>query len=124
MKNPFTTTAALDAAVVVSNAARPLLLSMLRSQTYRELAAVQMLQAALAFVPETMRERVVHQQEEEQAHLTAALRLWQELTGEPTEVLLEQARTRMEQNPLPAVRSALDVAMAQFVFNRAGYFQL
>jgi len=124
MKTPFTTTAAHNAAVVVSNAARPLLISMLRSQSYRELAAVQMLQEALAFVPQAMRERVEHQQDEERAHLAAALKLWHAITGEPTEVLLEQARARMERKPLPAMRSALDVAMAQFVFDRAGYFQL
>lgn len=124
MKTPFTTTAAHNAAVVVSNAARPLLLSMLRSQSYRELAAVQMLQEALAFVPQAMRQRLEHQQDEERTHLAAALKLWHAITGEPTEVLLEQARARMERKPLPAMRSALDVAMAQFVFDRAGYFQL
>jgi 1,2-phenylacetyl-CoA epoxidase catalytic subunit len=124
MKTPFTTTAASNAAVVVSNAAKPLLLSMLRSQSYRELAAVQMLQEALQFVPEAMRERIVHQQDEERAHLEAALKLWHAITGEPPEVLLEQARARMVRKPLPAMRSALDVAMAQFVFDRAGYFQL
>jgi len=124
MKTPFTTTAAHNAAVVVSNAARPLLISMLRSQSYRELAAVQMLQEALAFVPQAMRQRLEHQQDEERTHLAAALKLWHAITGEPTEVLLEQARARMERKPLPAMRSALDVAMAQFVFDRAGYFQL
>lgn len=124
MKTPFTTTAALDAAVVVSNAAKPLLLSMLRSQSYRELAAVQMLQEALQFVPEAMRKRVRHQQKEEQEHLAAALKLWHAVTGEPAEVLLEETRARMAQKPLPSMRTALDVAMAQFVFDRAGYFQL
>ena len=116
--------AAAEAAVVVSNAARPLLVSMLRSQSYRELGAVQMLEQALHFVPPAAQDKLREQQQEEREHLAAALHLWQELTGTPKAALLEEAKARLNERPLPPMRTAMDLAMAQFVFDRAGYFQL
>lgn len=119
-----TATAASPAAVAVSNELRPLLLSMLRSQAYRELAAVQLLEQALAFMPRQDHTRLRHQQDEERTHLEAALALWQQVAGESRETLLAVARARLAEKPMPAVRDALDVAMVQFVFDRAGYFVL
>lgn len=124
MNTAFTPTAASCAAVGVSIDAKALLVSMLRSQSYRELAAVQMLQAAAVFVDESNKPHLLRQQAEEQSHLTAALRIWQDLTGLTADTLMQQARDRLSEKPLPPVRGVLDLAMAQFVFDRAGYFQL
>lgn len=97
---------------------------MLRSQTYRELGAVQMLEQALRFTPPDAQDKLRQQQEEEREHLAAALQLWQALTGTPRADLLEEAQARLDERPLPPMRNAMDLAMAQFVFDRAGYFQL
>lgn len=97
---------------------------MLRSQAYRELAAVQLLEQALTFMPREEHARLRHQQHEEGAHLEAALTLWQSVAGASRQALVDTARARLHEKPLPPVRTPLDVAMAQFVFDRAGYFVL
>lgn len=104
---------------------RDILARMLRAQAYRELGAIQVLDAGLAFTSEPARRTTLERQRrEEQSHLTGALAVWSALVERPTRDLHEVARERLAACPLPTVRDDLDLTMAQFVFDRAGYFQL
>jgi 1,2-phenylacetyl-CoA epoxidase catalytic subunit len=105
--------------------ARALLARMLRSQAYRELGAVRLFEAAAPLAPdEAARRELGAHAAEERAHLAAVLALWGELSGRTERELAAEADRRLGERPLPPVDAWVHVALARFLYDRAGAWQL
>lgn len=101
---------------------RKTLTQMMESQAYRELAAAQMFGYGLQFVPELRWIKFItwHIREEVE-HYEAVARMYQEFTGTSVEPVVN---ARLKEKPVPFAQSWFELAMAQFLYDRGGFWQL
>jgi 1,2-phenylacetyl-CoA epoxidase catalytic subunit len=98
---------------------------MLRSQAYRERGAAELFEAALPLAPDARwRDVIQGHVAEERAHYARVKEVWSETFGKPATDLDAWVSARLAEQPLPRVGSWLELAMAQFLFDRAGRWQL
>jgi Phenylacetic acid catabolic protein len=100
---------------------------LLRSQAYRERGASELFQAGLALVPagDTRWQRTIARHvQEERAHYARVGAVWSQALGQPVAELDRWVSYRLRDQPWPVVKTWLELAMAQFLFDRAGYWQL
>ena len=95
---------------------------MMESQAYRELAAAQMFGYGLQFVPELrwLKFMTWHIREEME-HYEAVVHMYRKFTGESVEPVVN---ARLREKPVPFAQSWFELAMAQFLYDRGGYWQL
>ena len=95
---------------------------MMASQAYRELAAAHMFGYGLRFVPELrwLKFMTWHIREEME-HYAAVLAMYREVTGENVE---PEVLARLSQKPIDFAESWFELAMAQFLYDRGGFWQL
>lgn len=98
------------------------LIRMILGQAYRELSAARLFGHGLSFVSERRHLGMfVWHIREELEHYEDVVRLYEGLTGESIEPALN---ARLAARPVPLAKSFYELAMAQFLYDRAGYFQL
>jgi 1,2-phenylacetyl-CoA epoxidase catalytic subunit len=100
---------------------RTLLVQMMESQAYRELAAAHMFGYGLRFVPDKWLKFMVWHIREEAEHYEAVARMYREFTGREVE---PEVKRRLESKPVPFAESWIELAMAQFLYDRGGFWQL
>jgi 1,2-phenylacetyl-CoA epoxidase catalytic subunit len=94
----------------------------MESQAYRELAAAQMFGHGLKFVPSIKWQKfMVWHIREEFEHYEAVAKMYREFTGEDVERV---TNARLAQHPIPFAESWFELAMAQFLYDRGGFWQL
>jgi ring-1,2-phenylacetyl-CoA epoxidase subunit PaaA len=99
---------------------RAMVKQLLESQGYREVMAANLFGHAMKHIPTLDRKQMVaHQIEEELEHFEEAAKLYQQVTGDN---LLEAIQDKLERVPYP--QSWTELAMAQFLYDRAGEFHL
>jgi 1,2-phenylacetyl-CoA epoxidase catalytic subunit len=98
------------------------LVQMMQSQAYRELAAAQMFGVGLQYVPELkwLKFMTWHIQEEME-HYGDVVKMFAEFTGESVEPWVNE---RLTQRPIEFAQSWYELAMAQFLYDRGGFWQL
>jgi ring-1,2-phenylacetyl-CoA epoxidase subunit PaaA len=101
---------------------RQTLVQMMQSQAYRELAAAQMFGFGLQYVPELrwLKFMTWHIREEME-HYEDVVKMYREFTGESVEPFVN---TRLKQKPIDFAQSWYELAMAQFLYDRGGFWQL
>lgn len=101
---------------------RETLEQMMKSQAYRELAAARMFGHGLQYVPGTkyLKFMVWHIGEETE-HYLAVARMYESFTGQPVD---EWVHERLAAKPIPFASSWFELAMAQFLYDRGGFWQL
>ncbi len=100
-----------------------LLVRMIRSQGYRELAAATVFAEALHLVPGVdLKRKVVTHIDEEMQHFEACCTLYDALDAGD----LDQHCSSMlrEQRPIPAITSFMELGVAQLLYDRASAYQL
>ena len=100
---------------------REMIVQMMQSQAYRELAAAHMFGYGLRFVPDKWLKFMVWHIREEAEHYEAVARMYKEFTGEEVEPVV---RERLGGKPVPMAESWMELAMAQFLHDRGGFWQL
>lgn len=97
---------------------------MMKSQAYRELAACHMFGYGLRFVPELrwLKFMVWHIREEME-HYQDVLRMYERFGGEGAN-LEPWVLERLQQKPVPFAESWFELAMAQYLYDRGGFWQL
>jgi 1,2-phenylacetyl-CoA epoxidase catalytic subunit len=100
---------------------RKMVVQLMESQAYRELAAAHMFGYGLRFVPDKWLKFMVWHIREESEHYEAVARMYQEFTGGPVEPVV---RERLAGKPVPMAESWIELAMAQFLYDRGGFWQL
>jgi len=93
----------------------------MESQAYRELAAAHMFGYGLRFVPERWLRFMVWHIREEAEHYEAVAKMYLEFTGESVEPVVQK---RLQGKPVPFAESWMELAMAQFLYDRGGFWQL
>jgi 1,2-phenylacetyl-CoA epoxidase catalytic subunit len=95
---------------------------MMESQAYRELAAAQMFGYGLQFVPSLkwLKFMTWHIREEME-HYEAVVKMYREVTGESVEPIVH---ARLAERPIAFAASWFELAMAQFLYDRGGFWQL
>lgn len=98
------------------------LVQMMQSQAYRELAAAQMFGFGLQFVPELrwLKFMTWHIREEME-HYEDVAKMYRDFTGESVEPVVH---ARLKQRPIEFAQSWYELAMAQFLYDRGGFWQL
>jgi 1,2-phenylacetyl-CoA epoxidase catalytic subunit len=101
---------------------RQTLEQMMKSQAYRELAAARLFGYGLQFVDEGkwLKFMVWHIREETE-HYFAVADMYKRFTGESVEPWVVD---RLKQKPIPLVDTWFELAMAQFLYDRGGFWQL
>ncbi len=101
---------------------RKTLLQMMESQAYRELAAAQMFGYGLRFVPDLkwIKFMTWHIREEVE-HYQAVAVMYRSFTKESVE---PKVNARLADKPVPFAESWFELAMAQFLYDRGGFWQL
>jgi len=101
---------------------RQTLEQMMKSQAYRELAAARLFGHGLQFVDESrwLKFMVWHIREETE-HYFAVADMFQRFTGESVEPWVAE---RLAAKPIPFAGSWFELAMAQFLYDRGGFWQL
>src|SRR5215813_13328452 len=101
---------------------RQTLEQMMKSQAYRELAAARMFGAGLQYVEEGrwLKFMVWHIREETE-HYFAVADMYQRFAGESVEPWVAE---RLAAKPIPFASSWFELAMAQFLYDRGGFWQL
>lgn len=101
---------------------REMLVQMMQSQAYRELAAAQMFGFGLQFVPELkwLKFMTWHIREEME-HYEDVVKMYREFTGESVE---PSVNARLRERPIEFAQSWYELAMAQFLYDRGGFWQL
>lgn len=101
---------------------RKTLTQMMESQAYRELAAAQMFGYGIRFVPELKWIKFIawHVTEEVQ-HYQLVAEMYRKFTGNSVEPVVN---ARLQEKPVPFAESWFELAMAQFLFDRGGFWQL
>ncbi len=94
---------------------------MMESQAYRELAAAHMFGYGLRFVPEKWLKFTVWHIREESEHYDAVSKMYRDFTGEDVE---PKVVARLASKPVPFAESWIELAMAQFLYDRGGFWQL
>jgi hypothetical protein len=98
---------------------------MLRGQAWRERGAAELFEAALPVVPAGRWRRVVEGHvAEERAHYARVAEVWSTAFGRAPDELDAWVASRLAAQPLPRVTSFLELAMAHFLFDRAGRWQI
>lgn len=98
---------------------------MLRSQAYRERGAAELFEAALPLAPDAHWRSVLEGHvAEEREHYEGVRSLWSRTFARPESALDAWVTARLAEHPLPPVASWLELAMALFLFDRAGRWQL
>ncbi|MBI3097164.1 MAG: phenylacetate-CoA oxygenase subunit PaaI [Planctomycetes bacterium] len=101
---------------------RRTLTQMMESQAYRELAAAQMFGYGLQFIPELKWLKFLTWHiREEMEHYEAVAKMYREFTGESVEGVVN---ARLKEKPVPFAQSWFELAMAQFLYDRGGFWQL
>lgn len=101
---------------------RQTIVRMLRSHAWRELSAVRLFGHGLQFVPDLRTLQFIgHHVQEEVDHYTAVAELYREHVGEPIEPWVE---ARLATGPIPMASSFLDLVIAQWLYDRGGFWQL
>ncbi len=100
---------------------RQTLVQLMESQAYRELAAAHMFGYGLRFVPDKWLKFMVWHIREEAEHYEAVARMYREFTGAEVEPVV---RRRLAGKPVPFAESWMELAMAQFLYDRGGFWQL
>jgi len=100
---------------------RAMVVQMMESQAYRELAAAHMFGYGLRFVPEKWLKFMVWHIQEETEHYQAVARMYRDFTGEEVE---PRVVDRLAGKPVPFAESWMELAMAQFLYDRGGFWQL
>jgi ring-1,2-phenylacetyl-CoA epoxidase subunit PaaA len=99
---------------------RALVKQLLESQGYREVMAANLFGHAMKHIPVLEYKKLVaHQMGEELEHFEEVTKLYEKVTGDD---LLEAVQSKMERVPYP--ESWMELAMAQFLYDRAGEFHL
>jgi 1,2-phenylacetyl-CoA epoxidase catalytic subunit len=98
------------------------IVQLMESQAYRELAAAHLFGFGLRFAPELkwIKFMTWHIREEVE-HFEAVARMYKMFTGHDVTPV---AMARLEARPLDTVDSWSELAMAQFLFDRGGFWQL
>lgn len=98
------------------------ILQMMQSQAYRELLAAQLFGYGLQFVPELrwLKFMTWHIREEME-HYEDVAKMYADFTGESVEPLVH---ARLAQKPIEFATSWYELAMAQFLYDRGGLWQL
>ncbi|HEY4118052.1 MAG TPA: hypothetical protein VGM56_09360, partial [Byssovorax sp.] len=98
------------------------LVQMMQSQAYRELAAAQMFGFGLQFVPELkwLKFMTWHIREEME-HYEDVCKMYLAFTGESVEPTVNE---RLGKKPIDFAASWYELAMAQFLYDRGGFWQL
>ena len=98
------------------------LTQMMESQAYRELAAAQMFGYGLQFVPELKWLKFMSWHiREEMEHYEDVVKMYATFTGESVEPVV---RSRLADKPIAFAQSWYELAMAQFLYDRGGFWQL
>jgi 1,2-phenylacetyl-CoA epoxidase catalytic subunit len=101
---------------------RETLEQMMKSQAYRELAAARLFGHGLQFVEGSKWLKfIVWHIGEETEHYLAVARMYEKFSGEPVDSWVRQ---RLSQKPIPFAQSWFELAMAQFLYDRGGFWQL
>ncbi len=100
---------------------RQMIVQLMQSQAYRELAAAHMFGHGLRFVPDKWLRFMVWHIREEAEHYEAVAKMYEQFTGESVEAVVRQ---RLEGKPIPMAESWMELAMAQFLYDRGGFWQL
>jgi len=100
---------------------RRMVVQMMESQAYRELAAAHMFGYGLRFVPEKWMKFMVWHIQEETEHYQAVAKMYRDFTKEEVE---PRVRERLAGRPVPFAESWFELAMAQFLYDRGGFWQL
>jgi 1,2-phenylacetyl-CoA epoxidase catalytic subunit len=97
-------------------------IQMMRSQAYRELAAAHLFGHGLQFCPDLQALRFIsgHIQEETE-HYGAVAKIYREHLGESIEPWVH---ARLAEKPIPMAESYLELAVAQWLYDRGGFWQL
>ncbi|MFZ5482054.1 MAG: Phenylacetic acid catabolic protein [Myxococcota bacterium] len=95
---------------------------MMKSQAYRELAAAHMFGHGLKYVPELkwLKFMTWHIREEME-HYEVVAKMYREFAGESVEPWVH---ARLAEKPLEFAESWFELAMAQFLYDRGGFWQL
>jgi 1,2-phenylacetyl-CoA epoxidase catalytic subunit len=98
------------------------LTQMMESQAYRELAAAQMFGYGLQFVPQLKWLKFMTWHiTEEMEHYEVVVRMYKQFTGESVEPAVN---ARLAKKPIAFAESWFELAMAQFLYDRGGFWQL
>ncbi|HVK65353.1 MAG TPA: Phenylacetic acid catabolic protein [Polyangium sp.] len=98
------------------------LVQMMQGQAYRELAAAHLFGHGLQFVPEMRWLKLFTWHiREELEHYEAVARMYHDFTGESIEPVVNG---RLAARPVPLAASFYELAMAQFLYDRGGFWQL
>jgi len=98
---------------------------LLRAQAWRERVAAELFEAALSLVPRGRWRTIVEGHVgEERAHYARVATLWSVTFGRPPAELDAWVTVRLAEQPLPRLQSWLELALAQFLFDRAGRWQI
>ena len=100
---------------------RDMIVQMMQSQAYRELAAAHMFGYGLRFVPDKWLKFMVWHIREEAEHYEAVAKMYRDFTGDEVEPVVRQ---RLAGKPVPMAESWMELAMAQFLYDRGGFWQL
>ena len=100
---------------------RALLVQLMESQAYRELAAAHMFGYGLRFVPDKWLKFMVWHIREEAEHYEAVAKMYRDFTGGEVEPAVKR---RLADKPIPFAESWMELAMAQFLYDRGGFWQL
>ena len=100
---------------------RQMVTQLMESQAYRELAAAHMFGWGLQYVPDKWLRFMVWHIREEAEHYEAVAQMYKEFTGREVEPVV---RERLASRPVPMAESWIELAMAQFLFDRGGFWQL
>jgi 1,2-phenylacetyl-CoA epoxidase catalytic subunit len=98
-----------------------IIVQLMESQAYRELAAAHMFGHGLRFVPDKWLRFMVWHIREEAEHYEAVAKMYRQFTGEEVEPVV---RRRLAGKPIPMAESWMELAMAQFLYDRGGFWQL
>jgi 1,2-phenylacetyl-CoA epoxidase catalytic subunit len=101
---------------------RQTLEQMMKSQAYRELAAARLFGYGLQFIEESrwLKFMVWHIREETE-HYLAVADMYRRFTDESVEPWVNH---RLREKPIPLAESWFELAMAQFLYDRGGFWQL
>ena len=100
---------------------RALVVQLMESQAYRELAAAHMFGYGLRFVPDKWLKFMVWHIREEAEHYEAVAAMYRSFTGTEVE---PSVKRRLADKPIPFAESWMELAMAQFLYDRGGFWQL
>jgi 1,2-phenylacetyl-CoA epoxidase catalytic subunit len=115
-KRTYATKSEMDAKMIAT------LTQMMESQAYRELAAAQMFGYGLQFVPTLKWLKFMSWHiREEMEHYEVVVRMYKEFTGDSVEPVVN---ARLAKKPIDFASSWFELAMAQFLYDRGGFWQL